>query len=105
MTDDSLVLFDLPAVRRKNVSTAFDDGLISSNGGLVLLREAERSLGLAERLVGCTRDRRNRALAAHSPSAMVRFRMLAIACGYEEADDCDAMRADPGIIYRPRHPA
>ena len=40
MTDDSLLPFDLPAVRRKKVSAAFDGGLISSDGGLVLLREA-----------------------------------------------------------------
>ena len=50
MTDDSLLPFDLPSVRRKKVSAAFDGGLISSDGGLVLLREAERSLGLAETL-------------------------------------------------------
>jgi len=31
----------------------------------------------------------------HSLSAMLRFRMFAIACGYEDADDCDALRADP----------
>ena len=39
--------FDLPAVRRKKVIAAFDGGLISSDGGLVLLREAEWRLGLA----------------------------------------------------------
>ena len=47
MTDDSLLPFDLPSVQRKKVSAAFDGGLISSDGGLVLLREAERSLRLA----------------------------------------------------------
>ena len=52
MTDDSLTSFDLPIVQRKKVSGAFD-------GGLVLLREAERRLGLAETLAGCIHDRRN----------------------------------------------
>ena len=65
------------------------------DGGLVLLREAERSLRLAETLAGCIRDRRNQAQVVHSLSAMLRFRMLAIACGYEDADDCDALRAAP----------
>ncbi len=95
MTDDSLLPFDLPAVARKKVSAAFDGGLISSDGGLVLLREAERRLRLAETLAGCIRDRRNQAQVIHSLSAMLRFRMLAIACGYEDADDCDTLRADP----------
>ena len=95
MTDDSLLPFDLPSVQRKKVSAAFDGGLISSDGGLVLLRGAERRLGLAETLAGCIRDRRNQAQVVHSLAAMLRFRMLAIACGYEDADDCDALRTDP----------
>ena len=55
MTEDSLLPFDLPAVRRKKVTADFDGGLISSDGGLVLLREAERRLGPAEALAGCIR--------------------------------------------------
>ena len=95
MTDDSLFAFDLPAVRRKKVRAAFDGGLISSDGGLVLLREAERRLGLADLLAGCIRDRRDPALITHTLAEMVRFRMFAIACGYEDADDCDRLRSDP----------
>ena len=95
MTDDSLLPFHLPAVQRKKVIAAFDGGLISSDGCLVLLREAERRLRLAETLAGCIRDRHNQALVVHSLAAMLPFRMLAIACGYEDADDCDALRADP----------
>ena len=86
MTDDSSLPFDLPSVQRKKVSAAFDGGLISSDGGLVLLREAERRLHLAETLAGCIRDRRNQAQVVHALPAMLRFRMLAIACGYEDAD-------------------
>ncbi len=41
MAYHTLLPFDLPAVRRKKVTAAFDGGLISSDGGLVLLREAE----------------------------------------------------------------
>ena len=81
------------------VSAAFDGGLISSDGGLVLLREAERRLGLAKTLAGCIRDRRNQALVVHPLAAMLRFRMFAIACGYEDADDCDALRAAPLFMY------
>ena len=99
MTDDTLLPFHLPAVQRKKVTAAFDGGLISSDGGLVLLREAERRLGLADTLAGCIRDRRNPAQVVHALAAMLRFRMLAIACGYEDADDCDALRTDPLFMY------
>jgi hypothetical protein len=95
MTDDTPLPFDLPAVRRKKVSADFAGGLISSDGGLVLLRAVERRLGLAETLAGCIREWREPARVVHTLPAMLRFRMFAIACGYEDADDCDALRADP----------
>jgi hypothetical protein len=35
--------FDLPAVRRKKVTAAFDGGLISSDGGLVFAQPSSSS--------------------------------------------------------------
>lgn len=49
-TDNSLLPFDLPAVALKKVSTAFDGGLISLDGGLVLSYEAERRFRLTQTL-------------------------------------------------------
>ena len=95
MSHDNLLPFNLPAVRRQKVTAAFDGGLISSDGGLLLLREAERGLGLADLLAGCIRDRRDPGMVSHTLAEMLRFRMLAIACGYEDADDCDTLRFDP----------
>ena len=53
MTEDTLLPFDLPAVKRKKVTANFGGGLISSDGDVVLLRGAEHRLGLAETLSGC----------------------------------------------------
>ena len=117
MTEDSLLPFDLPAVQRKKVTADFAGGSISSDGGLVLLRAAERRLRLAETLAGCIREWRDPARAVHTLPAMLRFRMFAVACGYEDADDCDALRADPlfklavgrapesgrDLCFQPRH--
>ncbi len=50
MTDDTLLPFDLPSVRRKKLTIDFDGGNQSSDGGLLLLREAERQLGVCRRL-------------------------------------------------------
>ena len=91
MTEDILLPFDLPAVRRKKVTADFEGGLISSDGGLVLLRGAERRLGLSETLAGCIREWRDPERVVHVLPGMLRFRMFAIACGYEDADDCDAL--------------
>jgi hypothetical protein len=41
MSDDMLPSFDLPAVRRKKLTASFDGGQLSSDGGLLLLREAD----------------------------------------------------------------
>ena len=95
MDEDNLLPFSLPAVCRKKVSVAFDGGLLSSDGGVLLLRGVERRLGLAERLAGCVVDRRDPARIEHEIVEMLRLRMFLIAAGYEDADDCDALRADP----------
>jgi hypothetical protein len=95
MIEDTLLPFDLPSVARKKVSVALDGGLLSSNGGVLLLRGVERRLGLADRLAGCIKDRRNAESILHSVEEMLRLRMFAIAAGYEDGDYCDALRHDP----------
>jgi hypothetical protein len=58
MDDHTLLPFSLPAVRRKKVNVAFDGGALSSDGGVLVLRDAERCPGVAERLAACLTDRR-----------------------------------------------
>ena len=84
-----------PDTAPRRITADFEGGSISSDGGLVLLRAAERRLGLAEALAGCIREWRDPQRVVHTLPAMLRFRMFAIACGYEDADDCDALRTDP----------
>ena len=95
MAEDTLLPFALPAVCRKKVTVAFDGGLLSSDGGVLLLRDGERRLGLAELLAGCIADRRDPSRIDHEIVEMLRLRMFLIAAGYEDADDCDSLRADP----------
>ena len=95
MSEDTVLPFDLPSVARTKLSVAFDGGLLSSNGGVLLLRGVERRLGFAARLAGCIRDKRNPHSILHTVEEMLRVRMFAIGAGYEDADDCDALRHDP----------
>ena len=95
MDQNNLLAFDLPAVERKKVSAAFDGGMLSSDGGVLLLRGVERRLGLAVRLAGCLKDKRDPELIEHTQVEMLRLRMFAIAAGYEDANDCDTLRHDP----------
>jgi Transposase DDE domain group 1 len=50
MNEDIPLPFDLPAVTRKKVRAAFDGGRITSDGGVMLLAQAERWLGIADQL-------------------------------------------------------
>jgi hypothetical protein len=97
MIEDNLLPFSFPAVERKKVTAAFDGGRITSDGGVILLAEVEKSIGIANRLASVITDPRNPLMVTHSVADILRARMLAIACGYEDADDLDQLRTDPGF--------
>ena len=96
-TDDNLLPFGFPAVERKKVTAAFDGGRLSSDGGVMLLSQAERRLGLAERLAAVIPDDRDASRVTHRLPDILRARIFAIACGYEDADDLDRLRCDPAF--------
>jgi hypothetical protein len=97
MPDDSSQPFLFPAVSSKKITAAFDGGRISSDGGVMLLAAAERRLGVAAKLAAAIPDRRDPSRIVHSMADIVRARILAIACGYEDADDLDSLRGDPAF--------
>ena len=97
MVENTPLPFSLPSVRRKKVTAAFDGGRITSDGGVLLLSAIETKIGIADRLAPLINDPRNPLLVTHSVADILRARMLAIACGYEDADDLDYLRADPGF--------
>jgi hypothetical protein len=97
MPETTTETFGFPAIRRKKVTAAFDGGRLTSDGGVLLLAAVERDLGIAERFAGLIADPRNPAFITHSVADILRARMLAIACGYEDADDLDYLRDDPGF--------
>jgi hypothetical protein len=87
----------LSPVATKLLTAARDAGNLSSNGGAVVLREAARRLGIAETIAGPLPDTRNPLFVTHSYADMVAARIMAIACGHEDADDLDTLRHDPAL--------
>jgi hypothetical protein len=79
------------------VHAAFDGGRLTSDAGVLLLAEIERRLGIAERLARCLADPRAPERVHHTLVEMIRFRVLLIAAGYPDANDCDALRTDPAF--------
>ena len=101
MADNSVLPFAFPAVHGRKVMAAFDGGRLTSDGGVLLLAQAERRLGIAGRLAACIADPRDQSRVTHDLDDILRARILAIACGYEDADDLDTLRHDPGFKLAP----
>ena len=97
MDEITAYLPGLSPVENKELCVRFDGGRLSSDGGVLVLREIEKRLGLAARLAGCLSDARDPASTTHSYADMIGARMFAIACGYEDCDDLDVLRFDPAF--------
>ncbi len=79
----------------RKVIAAFDGGAITSDAGAVLLRHADKAIGLFDRLADCFVDRRDADCTVHSVRTLIAQRVTAIALGYEDVDDHDTLRHDP----------
>ena len=80
---------------RRQVSAQFDGGVISSDGGALLLREVDRRINLLPRLADCFEDRRDPNLIEHQVGELLAQRVYALALGYEDLNDHDELRRDP----------
>ncbi len=87
--------FAFQACQRRRVTAAFDGGSITSNAGVLLLREIDRFVGLFDRVAGCFTDHRDPRLTQHSVRTLVAQRITGIALGYEDLNDHDELRHDP----------
>ena len=73
----------------------FDGGALSSDGGVLRLRELERSMGWTRSLASCFQDRRDARLIEHKPEQLVAQRVLGLAPGCEDLNDRQRLRHDP----------
>jgi Transposase DDE domain group 1 len=95
MTDATPLPFDLPAVKRKKLTVDFYGGNQSSDAGLLLLREAERKLGVCQRIAEAMPDHRDQSRIRHEMVELVTARAFAITCGYKDGNDLNRLRHDP----------
>ena len=73
----------------------FNGGAITSDSGLLLLRQFDAQLALTKRLSGLFNDRRNPLFIEHHADEMLSQRIYQIAAGYEDCNDADTLRNDP----------
>ncbi len=84
-----------PDIFPKPVVAQFDQQQGSSDGGAILLQAADRRLGLTSALAECLEDQRQAGKVEHELHELLTQRVMAIACGYEDANDAARLASDP----------
>jgi Transposase DDE domain group 1 len=75
----------------------FAGGTLTSDAGLVLLREFDDLLGLTDAVMAHVDDRRDARYLRHEVATLVRQRLYQIAAGYEDVNDATRLRSDPTL--------
>jgi Transposase DDE domain group 1 len=85
----------LAPVGAKAVDLAFDGGRLSSDAGLVLLKDIDAQLGLTRHLAAVLSDSRDPRRVKFTQQDLLTQRVFQIAAGYEDANDSNTLRDDP----------
>jgi len=85
---------EFPSVKRRRVEADFRGGDITSNGGIPLLAQVDRQLGLTQAAAKVMGDSRRQASCEHSLLELLRQCVYALALGYEDLDDHHELRND-----------
>jgi hypothetical protein len=80
---------------RRTVEAEFDGGAVSSDAGLLLVREADRKTGLIHSIARRLHDGRQEGKVQHKAETMLRQRVMALCSGWEDLNDADQLRNDP----------
>jgi len=86
--------FSFPSFDRRKIEASFGGGDVSSDGGVMLLRAADRRLGLVEGWDAVLPDPRDPLQITHRQVELLRQRIYGLALGYEDLNDHDTLRED-----------
>ena len=92
MTDCNKLQHTFTSFKNKKIELDFTAGSVSSDGGAVLLREADLRLGLTESISKQLHDLRQFGKVKHDILSMLRQRVYSLALGYEDLNDHDTLR-------------
>ena len=95
MTECNQSAFPFEAHFSRQVVAQFDGVATTTDGGALLLREADRKIGLLRRVVRCFTDARDPERVEHELSEMLAQRIYGLALGYEDLNDHEELRRDP----------
>ena len=85
------------SISSKEVRADFTGGQMTSDAGVLLLRETEKRIGILSALSRAIKDERHQGYVRHTLNALLSQRVFQIACGYEDANDSNTLRVDPAL--------
>lgn len=94
MTNCTSSFIQFSPLNRKKIQASFNGGNITSDGGLLLLREVDKRIGLTKKLSKALRDDRHAGYVDHTMLDLLRQRVYALAAGYEDINDHQFLRHD-----------
>lgn len=87
-------ILNFPSFDRRKIEANFEGGNVSSDGGVILLRQVDRKLGLTQALDKVLPDRRDPEAIIHRQIDLLRQRIYGLALGYEDLNDHATLRDD-----------
>ena len=95
MKDCTTQLLLFKGISNKKIEADFNGGEVSSDAGLLFLREVENRIGITSKIADIIRDRRHPGYVKHQFRDLLKQRIFQIACGYEDGNDSNELRDDP----------
>lgn len=101
MANSNQISFEFPALKTsqtsRKIEVQFSGGEVTSDAGVLLLREKDRKLGLTKEFSKYIPDPRNQFFVEHSTLEMLRQRVYGLCLGYEDLNDHQTLRNDTAI--------
>jgi hypothetical protein len=97
MEENKQLSLQFASISGKKVTADFTGGDVTSDVGVLAMREISNNIGIIEQLARAIHDERHQSYVKHEIIELLTQRIFQIICGYEDANDADDLRIDPGF--------
>ena len=97
MEQNKQLSLQFASISGKKVTADFTGGEVTSDVGVLIMRETANKIGIIEKLTQAIHDERHQSYVKHEIIELLKQRIFQIICGYEDANDANDLRIDPGF--------
>jgi len=80
--------------KRRKLIANFNGGTITSDGGVLLIREIDKKIGFTKKLAKIIPDQRQQSYITHDMVSLLKQRIYGLILGYEDLNDHEILRKD-----------